>query len=173
MLRDIKGEVKVLEFKVFQREGISDPVNAYVFNPVVQPEPKKSETVIIPKPPIKHIRKSGELSFINKNPKSFTFRGETIDVTNWQNILINICEIMSKRHRDKFNQVILSLHGTKHRYFSDNINELTQVQPKQIPGTHIYAATKLHANAVVDRCKLVIESFGYNPDDLQIKTLDS
>jgi len=31
---DIKGEVKVVEFRTFRREGISDDVNAYMFEPV-------------------------------------------------------------------------------------------------------------------------------------------
>ena len=31
---DIKGEVKVVEFRIFRREGISDDVNAYMFEPV-------------------------------------------------------------------------------------------------------------------------------------------
>ena len=35
-LKDIRGEVKSLEFKIFQREGVSDPINAYVFNPIVK-----------------------------------------------------------------------------------------------------------------------------------------
>jgi len=42
---DIKGEVKVVEFKTFRREDVSDDVNAYMFEPVfnkpiIDPEPK-------------------------------------------------------------------------------------------------------------------------------------
>jgi predicted transport protein len=33
-LRDIRGDVRVLEFQTFQREGITDQINAYVFEPV-------------------------------------------------------------------------------------------------------------------------------------------
>lgn len=33
-LRDIRGDVKVVEFKTFRREGISDDVNAFVFEPL-------------------------------------------------------------------------------------------------------------------------------------------
>jgi predicted transport protein len=33
-LRDIRGDVRVLEFQIFQREGITDQINAYVFEPV-------------------------------------------------------------------------------------------------------------------------------------------
>ncbi len=44
---DIKGEVKVVEFKTFRREGISDDVNAYMFEPVF------SEPIIDTEPKIK------------------------------------------------------------------------------------------------------------------------
>lgn len=35
-LSDIRGDVRVLEFRTFRREGISDEVNAYVFEPIVE-----------------------------------------------------------------------------------------------------------------------------------------
>lgn len=49
-LRDIRGDVRVLEFQTFQREGITDQINAYVFEPIVKSKEKsklvKSETII-------------------------------------------------------------------------------------------------------------------------------
>lgn len=36
VLSEIRGNVKILEFKSFCREGVSDPLNAYVFNPIVE-----------------------------------------------------------------------------------------------------------------------------------------
>jgi len=33
-LRDIRGEVKSIEFRTFQREGISDEIHAYMFEPI-------------------------------------------------------------------------------------------------------------------------------------------
>lgn len=34
-IRDIRGDVKILEFKIFRREGISEEIDAYLFNPVI------------------------------------------------------------------------------------------------------------------------------------------
>jgi predicted transport protein len=34
-LTDLRGEVRVLEFKTFRREGVSEELNAYVFEPIV------------------------------------------------------------------------------------------------------------------------------------------
>jgi len=49
-IRDIRGDVRVLEFRTFQREGITDRINAYVFEPIVESKDKsklvKSETTI-------------------------------------------------------------------------------------------------------------------------------
>ena len=33
-IKDIKGDIKVLEFKTFAREGMTDGVNAHLFNPI-------------------------------------------------------------------------------------------------------------------------------------------
>jgi len=33
--RDLRGDIKILEFKIFRREGISEEVNAYLFNPII------------------------------------------------------------------------------------------------------------------------------------------
>ncbi len=49
-VRDIRGEVKLLEFQTFRREGIEDQINAYVFEPIVKSKEKgklvKSETIL-------------------------------------------------------------------------------------------------------------------------------
>ena len=35
-VRDIRGDVKVVEFKIFQREGFKEKLRAYVFDPIVK-----------------------------------------------------------------------------------------------------------------------------------------
>ena len=42
-LKDLKGEVKALEFKTFRREGVSEELNAYVFEPLVGTKMSVSE----------------------------------------------------------------------------------------------------------------------------------
>ena len=39
-LRDIRGDVRVLEFQTFQREGITEQINAYVFEPLIKTKSK-------------------------------------------------------------------------------------------------------------------------------------
>ncbi len=40
-VRDIRGEVKVLDFKIFQRVGVSDEINTFVFEPIVKTREKR------------------------------------------------------------------------------------------------------------------------------------
>ena len=108
--------------------------------------------------------------FQNKQAKNFTFLGTTYDVHEWNEILTGVCQIiMEEREPGRFEQVLLSFRGRKRSYFSRNKKELEQ--PKKIPNTSIYAMTKCGANEIVRRSKDVIKRFGYNPDDLKIKTV--
>jgi hypothetical protein len=45
-LHDIRGDVRVVEFKTFRREGVSESVNAYLFEPI------QDKTIVIPPTPI-------------------------------------------------------------------------------------------------------------------------
>ena len=46
--RELRGEIKILEFKIFRRECISEEVDAYLFNPII--DFKNIEKPFIPKP---------------------------------------------------------------------------------------------------------------------------
>lgn len=48
-IRDIRADVKILEFKIFRREGISEEIDAYLFNPVIDFK-NIEKPPIIPKP---------------------------------------------------------------------------------------------------------------------------
>ena len=106
----------------------------------------------------------------NKDPKTFTLFGETTQVQHWHEMLVSICAIMARRHADTFESKLLGFKGPKRAYFSRRKSELEQ--PLKIPGTDIYAMTKLGANAMVKRCEQVIWLFGYDPSDLRIETRD-
>lgn len=107
--------------------------------------------------------------FQNKQAKSFTFLGTTYAVQEWNEILTGVCKIMAERHPDQSEQVLLSFRGHTRKYFSRDKKELEQ--PKNIPNTGIYAMTKCGANEMVRRSKDVIKRFGYDPDDLKVKSV--
>jgi len=73
---DIKGEVQVVEFKTFRREGLSDDVNAYMFEPVFKTStlPKKvNQTPLIIDPPPKGIMHSVFELFDKKGVDNVTY----------------------------------------------------------------------------------------------------
>ena len=100
---------------------------------------------------------------------SFTFRGTTYAVQDWNEILTGVCKIMAEKEPDKFEKVLLNFTGRTRKYFSRDKSELEQ--PKKIPNTGIYVMTKLGANEIVRRSKNVIKHFGYNPDDLRVNAV--
>ena len=81
-------------------------------------------------------------------------------------MLIEICNIMAKTHRDEFNKV-LNLKGRVRTYFSLDSNDLKS--PKKIDGTGIFVETNLNSNNIVSISKKVIKLFGYDENNLIIE----
>ena len=61
-IRDIRGDVKILEFKIFRREGISEEIDAYLFNPVINL--KNMEKSFEPKPGLPTFKRSNNKSIL-------------------------------------------------------------------------------------------------------------
>lgn len=82
-IRDIRGDVKILEFKIFRREGISEEIDAYLFNPVI--DLKNIEKSFEPKPEFiisKYSNKKNVLPEglkIYKEYKNFSLEAEIIE----------------------------------------------------------------------------------------------
>jgi hypothetical protein len=82
--RDIRGDIKILEFKIFRRECISEEVDAYLFNPIIDFK-NREEPIIIPKPEIvipKDLNKKNVLPEglkIFKEYKNVKFEAEIIE----------------------------------------------------------------------------------------------
>jgi predicted transport protein len=106
-LRDIRGDVRILEFQTFQREGISEQINAYVFEPIiktkskVKPEEKDDFTEVLS-------TKRGRI-------------GKTIydlfDEKGLDNVTYEECEIIAKKIKPdtKFNTSHFSWYKNKYR----------------------------------------------------------
>ena len=61
-IRDIQGHVKILEFKIFRREGISEEIDAYLFNPVINL--KNMEKPFEPEPGLSISKRSNNKSIL-------------------------------------------------------------------------------------------------------------
>ncbi len=106
-IRDIRGDVRVLEFRTFRREGIKDQINAYVFEPIVKSKEKsklvKSETII------KEVstRRGGIGQSIY----------ELFDEKGIENVTYEECETLARKIKSdtKFNQHHFSWYKNEYR----------------------------------------------------------
>ncbi len=83
-------------------------------------------------------------------------------VRTWQDVLLGVCEILSERHPydiEKFFKL--------DKYFSRDPRKLPK-RPKEISSTGIFVETNLGAGAIMQRCKKIVELFGYSESDLRV-----
>jgi len=99
-------------------------------------------------------------------PAAFVFQGERQGVAAFKDILVSLCGLLHGAQGQNFEQV-LSLRGRKRAYFSRVPNEM--LEPREVPGSGIYAETNLSANTIRDRCRDLLNLFGYSADDLQVE----
>ena len=82
-IRDIRADVKILEFKIFRREGISEEIDAYLFNPVINY--RNMEKPFEPKPGLTTSERSNNKSIfpvglkIYKKYKNIRLEAEIIE----------------------------------------------------------------------------------------------
>ena len=103
----------------------------------------------------------------NGKPSSFTFNGTQHSVRTWKEVLVSLCGLIYAEKQDEFDH-IMSIQGTRNLYFSRNRDDLSDSE--QIGDSGIFAVTSpLNKNQVKERCRKVVEKFGYSEDLLEIE----
>jgi hypothetical protein len=110
---------------------------------------------------------SSNTDYSGKTIQSFVFLGKRYNVGSWKALLMEICTLISQRHRESFDKV-LNLQGRKRHYFTREPNELRA--PCLITGTSIYAEVNLSSNRIVKIIHRLFALFGYSVDDFSIYT---
>jgi predicted type IV restriction endonuclease len=106
-------------------------------------------------------------AFIGKKPESFTFLGRRHKVKKWKEVLINVCNILSKAKERDF-EIVLNLEGRKRKYFSNDPADLKE--PRLVNGTRIFVETNFNASNLYMIAVKVLKTFGYTEEDLSIET---
>jgi predicted type IV restriction endonuclease len=106
-------------------------------------------------------------AFIGKKPEAFTFLGRRHKVKKWKEVLINVCNILSKAKEGEFEKV-LGLEGRKRKYFSKDPAVLKE--PRLVSGTRIYVETNFNASNLYMIAVKVLSTFGHTEQDLLIET---
>lgn len=94
--------------------------------------------------------------------KYFIFDGEKHKIKFWKDMLPDVCAIMAKQHKDRFED-ILTIKGDKHPYFSRNQGELGSPEP--IEGTDIFVATNFAKGMLLKIARDVVTLFDH-PEDI-------
>jgi len=106
-LRDIRGELTVLEFQTFRREGITDQINAYVFEPIIKTKSKIK--------PVKKNNFTEELSTRRVRIGQSIY--EFFDEKGIENVTYEECETLAKKIKPdtKFNKSHFNWYKNEYR----------------------------------------------------------
>ena len=105
--------------------------------------------------------------YAEQSIEAFAFLGEKYKVKSWNELLLTLCEIISRKHMDDFESV-LTLTGEHQGSFSTNQYEL--LTSAKIPGTELYVNADLDDTVVMSLAYEIIELFGYEEGDLTMDT---
>ena len=107
-----------------------------------------------------------EEPWTHRSPLAFLFNGRRFEVRTFKDVLVKLCQVLVGAHGQEFRQV-LRLRGRRNSYFSEEYEGIRE--PREIEGTGIYAETNLSANAIRDRCRVLLELFRYSSDALRVE----
>ena len=122
-LRDIRGELRVLEFQTFQRVGITEQINAYVFEPLIKTKRK-----------IKPAEKDDftkELSTRRRGIGKAIY--ELFDEKGIENVTYEKCETLAKKIKPdtKFNPNHFSWYKNEYRKKSNAPPHVKKLRGKE------------------------------------------
>ena len=122
-----------------------------------------------PKRPLTRPQADGRVIGLNDNwtfkrPVAYSFRHQREEVRTWKAVLLGVCGTLADVHGADFERV-LSLPG----FSRDQWNLGKKSEPRKIAGSDIYVATTLAANGVRDKCREMMDLFGYSVSELKIE----
>lgn len=106
-------------------------------------------------------------TYSDKIIKSFSFNGTTYTVRAWDEMLITLCDVFASAYPQDFEKVLWISDDQKPHFtkYSDQLRI-----PEKIKGTNIYVETKLNPDEIVKAIGDLLLEFGFDHDDLTIKT---
>lgn len=113
---------------------------------------------------VRPISSSGP-TYTGKRPTQFTLLGTTRQVSTFRDVLLGVCNILSKQHGPGF-EAVTQLRGRKRPYFTSDGSELRAPQP--IDGTRLFVETNLSANNIMSILSDVLLVLGHKSLDLTV-----
>jgi hypothetical protein len=137
--------------------------------PIVSTEPIVSDEPIDLKEPVtsKEPVAPPSTTYEGKSISSYTFKGGTFNVDSWEQLLVNLCKMLSLEYNMDIEKLLW--HSVEGKFlFRENADELRL--GLNIIGTNLYVETALGPDFTVRVAHSVLEVFGYSSDDLKIAT---
>ena len=136
--------------------------------PVVSGEPIELKEPVVSDEPIELNKpvSSPSTSYEGKSISSFTFKGSSFNVDSWEQLLVNICKMLSMEYNMDIEKLLW--HSVEGKFFfRENADELRL--GVNIIGTNLYVETALSPDVTVKLAHSVLEVFGYSSNDLEIE----
>jgi len=131
--------------------------------PVELTEAVEFEEPVAAKEPVS----SASISYEGQNISSFTFKGSTINLESWEQLLANLCTTLSIEHSVDLEKLLW--HSVEGKFFfRENADELRL--GLNILGTNLFVETALNPDVTVKVAHSVLDVFGFSSDDLELAT---
>lgn len=113
------------------------------------------------------IRRRKPEFFSGQTVRAFSFRGKTVAVNSWEELLVRLCHEFAAAHPQDFEKVLWMNDGGPLRFsrYSEQLK-----MPEKIRKTAIYVETRLSPEEIVRTAIDLLKSFGYALDDLILTT---
>jgi hypothetical protein len=98
--------------------------------------------------------------------RAFEFDGNRFQVTTYKALLVQLANILRRKHSRDFDTKVLSFGGRKRRYFSQSPRELKYAHELESGG--LYVETNLNANLIVGICFDMVRALGYSETRLRL-----
>lgn len=102
----------------------------------------------------------------NQRPTAFSLWGRRHSTTSNAQVLAGVCGEIYGRHASEFIDTVQPLWGSHRPWVSSDPTEL--LRSAAIKGSRWYVEVNLSAKAIGDRCRRILEVFGYANSDLEI-----
>ncbi len=140
--------------------------------PVAVPKPTLVEPLAMEPSSVVNIAGPRQIEGKNHRPISLEFQGRSRQLNSWNDVLMQLCELLNELHPKDFDQVLAIRRSYRPNskwpyHFSQNTSELRK--PKEIKNSGIYAEVDLTATALVDLCYQLVQLFGYSQNSLVIQ----
>ena len=119
---------------------------------------------ISPRPPIGVKPPKGKRE--NSRPTAFRLWGHESPASSYAKVLVGVCAGIRRCHESDFIDRARSLWGSYRPWVSSDSTEL--IRPVALETSGLYAEVNLSAAAITDRCRRLLEAFGYSNTDLEI-----